>query len=200
MGTRGAWGWRFHDKDYLFYNHFDSYPSGLGHDIVTYIREHLVSEDDVETTKQKLRTFKFIEDDMIVPDYVKTLATKLGTVDLSVSNRNLDDWYCITRRTQGNPLLTLELGHGENAEDFLRDSLFCEYAYIINLDTNMLEIYQGFNKDARALGRYAALTEPDHVGYNDDYRGVALIKEYPLFNIPRNWENEIKELTEEKET
>ena len=33
MGTRGICGFRFDDKDYLAYNHFDSYPSGLGVEI-----------------------------------------------------------------------------------------------------------------------------------------------------------------------
>lgn len=28
-----------------------------------------------------------------------------------------------------------------NGNSFLEDDLFCEYGYIINLDTNMLEVY-----------------------------------------------------------
>ena len=29
----------------------------------------------------------------------------------------------------------------ENGNDFITDSLFCEWAYIINLDTNKFEIF-----------------------------------------------------------
>lgn len=30
--------------------------------------------------------------------------------------------------------------------DFIKDSVFCEYAYIINIGTQELEVYLGFNK------------------------------------------------------
>lgn len=68
----------------------------------------------------------------------------------------------------------------EDYHTFLYDSLFCEWAYIINLDTKKLEIYKGFNKNPNAKGRYA-----DHYAYDDDHRycGVALVKEIPLNKI-----------------
>lgn len=62
---------------------------------------------------------------------------------------------------------------------FLRDSLFCEYAYLINLDTNMLEYYQGFNKNPNEKGRYAKYTVDDE----KKYYGVKLIQEIPLQDI-----------------
>ena len=52
---------------------------------------------------------------------------------------------------------------------FLKCSLFCEWAYIVNLDDEVLEIYEGANKDKTALGRYASL-DSDH-----GYCGVALV-------------------------
>ena len=64
---------------------------------------------------------------------------------------------------------------------FLLDSLFCEFAYIINLDTNKLEYYEGFNLDPNAPGRYAKYTF-----YKNDenvYYGVALIKEFDLIDL-----------------
>lgn len=51
---------------------------------------------------------------------------------------------------------------------FLKDSLFCEWAYIVNLDDKVLEIYKGYNKQQGALGRYASFKR-------DGYYGVALI-------------------------
>ena len=64
--------------------------------------------------------------------------------------------------------------------DFLYDSLFCEYAYIINLDECVLEFYKGFNKNPKANGRYA-----NNTIYRDEnsYYGVALIDTIPLKDL-----------------
>lgn len=62
--------------------------------------------------------------------------------------------------------------------DFLYDSLFCEYAYIINLDSQMLEFYEGFNQDPNANGRYAKFKVND-----SSYYGVKLVQEIPLNKI-----------------
>lgn len=52
--------------------------------------------------------------------------------------------------------------------NFLKDSLFCEWTYIANLDDEVLEIYEGYVKESGALGRYASFKR-------DDYYGVALV-------------------------
>jgi hypothetical protein len=75
-----------------------------------------------------------------------------------------------------------------DSHTFLVDSLFCEWAYIINLDENVLEIYRGFNKEPSDKGRYASLKEPDRVLDNGNiiktkHYGVELIKEIPLSEI-----------------
>lgn len=64
----------------------------------------------------------------------------------------------------------------KNLSSFLYDSLFCEYAYIINLDDNTLELYEGFNKDADAPGRYAKYFEKNDGGYY----GVKLVRTISL--------------------
>ena len=59
-------------------------------------------------------------------------------------------------------------------EDFLKDSLFCEWAYIINLDTNKLEVYEGF-QTTKSETRY----QPKNPG-ESGYWGCKLIEELPL--------------------
>jgi len=60
--------------------------------------------------------------------------------------------------------------------DFLKDSLFCEWGYVINLDKGVLEIYRGFQK-APSKNRYH--TNGDDSGYYNCY----LIREVPFATI-----------------
>ena len=60
-------------------------------------------------------------------------------------------------------------------EDFLADSLFCSWAYIANIDDEVVEIYRGGNKNPNALGRYANLGAPTSEYRDNDYLGVVLV-------------------------
>jgi hypothetical protein len=63
-----------------------------------------------------------------------------------------------------------------DSNNFIRDSLFCEYAYIINLDTNCLEFWVGFQKEPCENNRYGSRLED---GY-DDYYPCKMVSYYPL--------------------
>lgn len=68
-----------------------------------------------------------------------------------------------------------------NQEDFAKDSLFCEWAYVVNLDTEELECYKGFNKSPVPEGeRFAGPALPDNQGYYP----VALAKTYSIHDLP----------------
>ena len=64
---------------------------------------------------------------------------------------------------------------------FLLDSLFCEFAYIINLDSKKLEVYEGFNLNPNAPGRYAKY----YFNKNREkvYYGVTLVEELNLSDL-----------------
>ena len=66
------------------------------------------------------------------------------------------------------------------ANDFIYDSLFCEWAYIANLDSDCFEIWRGLQTtpDHSENARYGA--EPDRSGYFP----CKLIKEYGFKNLP----------------
>jgi len=164
MGTRGAYGFRVGGIDKVTYNHYDSYPSGLGRQIVEFINRSsigeleeaganivLVNESATPTMEQIMECGKYF--------------------DSGVSTGNIEDWYCLLRKMQGD-LTPYKEGfkYMIDSSGFLSNSLFCEWAYIINLDSQKLEVYKGFNKDIHAKGRYASV---DLNG--KEYAGVRLI-------------------------
>lgn len=68
-----------------------------------------------------------------------------------------------------------------NSEDFAAESLFCEWAYVIDLDKRTFEVYKGFNKKP--------LTEKDRffkmsVKQGGDYNQVKMVKKYSLDKLP----------------
>lgn len=174
MSTRGAVGFRYKKQDYVHYNHSDSYPSYLGLSVLNFIQGTsleelqkiasqivLVSEDETPTVSQ----IEELEKNHFLNYFTEK-----------------DDWYTILRPAQGNLNAYKEgLKFMIDGKDFLLDSLFCEYAYIINIDNQTLEFYSGFNKkDRQHNGRYA---NKQNVNNNKDYYGVCLIAKYPLEEI-----------------
>jgi len=173
MGTRGAYGFRHNDKDTISYNHYDSNPSGLGNKVANFLKE-FTNIDDI---KKIIGDIKLVQESSKPTEEQKKEVMAFGLCDLDVSSRSSDDWYCLLRNSQGDlSVYTKGLNYMIDGHEFLADSLFCEWAYIINLDTEELEIYRGFNKDANACGRYAYLTRKKEY----EYFGVVLERTIPL--------------------
>lgn len=163
MGTRGIWGLRKKGHTIAVYHHFDSYPEGLGFGFAGFLKKN---------PNEKLsRMFDNIVE--IVPDSEPTEEQKqyciqMGWCDLNVSNRSTTDWYCLLRDTQEPENWQFAADHGkivyvDNYIDFIKDSLFCEYAYIYDIDTEALEFYEGFQKIPQETNRYGV--EPNEDGY-----------------------------------
>jgi hypothetical protein len=70
--------------------------------------------------------------------------------------------------------------------DFIKDSVFCEWAYIINLDTNELEVYKGF-QDTPSNSRYG--NKKSEGGFYP----CKLVKVFKLGSLDSNWVKELKE-------
>jgi len=141
MGTRGLWGFHYKKKDKLTYNHFDSYPTGLGQTIKEFVSHHSIKKLEKMALKIKLVN----EQEMPTATQIRECSR---FANLHVGHQKLSDWYCLLRETQGHPnAYATKLCYMIDNKKFIQDSLFCEYAYIINLDTKQLEIYIGFQNE-----------------------------------------------------
>lgn len=138
MGTRGAFGFTKNGVNKITYNHFDSYPTGLGFDIIEFIMKN-----NIEKMNKIFNSITMVKhDDVPTVDQLKTLEEYFGSrIDIR-KVKDMEDLIgtnqYITDFQKGFPFML-------DNENFMGDSLFCEYAYIINLDDNTLEVYYGFN-------------------------------------------------------
>lgn len=68
---------------------------------------------------------------------------------------------------------------------FAADSLFCEWAYVVDLDKMTFEVYEGFNKTPlEESDRFFALQQEVERKEGDEYYAVKLIRGYRLDNLP----------------
>jgi hypothetical protein len=156
MGTRGLYGFYKDGVDKLTYNHFDSYPSGLGKDVINFIR------------KNSIENMNQIFDRIIMVDGDSTPTKEqqqncILYYSNCVSTGKPTEWYSLLRNAQGDlDAFNKGLLYMIDNKDFIKESLFCEWAYIINLTDNVLEIYKGFQKEQQN-NRY--VSDKDEDGY-----------------------------------
>ena len=168
MGTRGLVGLTIGKKRKSTYNHYDSYPSNLGENMVEFCK----TVTDWDAFKANAKKVELVDEHIKVPTKLVNKYIQFSNVD--VGDQELNSWYCLLRKIQGVGILEqIRLGNVEhmiNSNDFIKDSLFCEYAYIINLDTMKLEMYKGFQK-----------------GRNGKYKPCKKVGEFPVTDIPEDW-------------
>lgn len=150
MGTRGFYGLVIDETAKITYNHFDSYPSALGADILKQVRDLAGNLDAFRESARRLT----LVDESVVPT-TEEMARLLDHWDSSVSTGEPTEWYSLLRKLQGDLAGTLEAGVMIDSEGFPLDSLFCEWGYLVDLDKGTFEVYRGFQKSSPTKGRWA---------------------------------------------
>lgn len=173
------------------YGQWDGYPSYTGINILKFLRTM-----DKNKFIEKLKNTKFITK-QDYHNYWMELGIdieKEKLVDISTSNK-FDELHPTLSRDMGFNVLNFinesdDIVNLWNDYTFAKNSLFCEWAYLINLDENTLEVYKGFNK--------TKLTKEDRFyfdGYVSDseYYPIKLVKTYSLDELPTD-DDFVKEL------
>ena len=159
MGTRGLIGFILPEGTvHGAYNQYDMYPSGVGSDIqkelenVTALIELLplaraVEWKDMHEKPTPAELIAVIEKG-IVPD---------GTVSTGT------DWYSVLRSHQGSLRQRLDAGIACGSAGFLKQSLFCEWSYLIDFRSEPAEmvILKGFNTDPSRQALYCTVTREE---------------------------------------
>jgi hypothetical protein len=183
MGTRGFISFAVDGEVKTAYNHWDSYPDGLGLTVLHWLR-NITEQGTITGAREAAAALRVVSpDSKPAPEDIERLsryswnaAQHGGTQDL----RDGQQWYDLLHETQGNPDRILEAGVVEDASEFPADSLFAEWGYVIDFDNDgRLEVYEGFQKAAHSKGRFAGLASA-----NDGYYPVALVASWPLAELP----------------
>lgn len=145
------------------YGQWDGYPSGQGLDVLNFVRDA-----DLLTLVNKCRELHWATQ----PEINAVNATESWT-----------EKYPWLSRDAGAGVLDMVLKGDASflvdSSSFAEDSLFCEWAYVLDLDKLELEVYGGFNKNPVTEGRWAGKKDP-----KSDYYPVNLIKTYSLTDLP----------------
>jgi hypothetical protein len=184
LGTSGAYG--FHKKgiDKITFNKFDSNPSFLGENIVSFIMNNSISEmNDV------------FERIILVDDKTKPTEEQISECEDyfedfygMISNMSKDNWYALLFKVHGRlSLYKNDLKYMIDNNETIKESVYCQWGYVINLDSNELEVYIGGQREPQN-NRYKVDT-PDKYGFYN----CKLFKSIPFDKIDENTMDNINE-------
>jgi len=157
MGTRGLTA-VMADGTYRIaqYGQWDHYPSGQGVVALEFARAHLSNDEGREAFKKKLEQVRFVSDEEH-KEFWKTIPGVNGEFVTFPQADQFDEKWPYFSRDHGAKIL--ELVHEATGKVLTRDqitfaseSLYCEWAYVLDLDKKTLEAYQGFNKKPLPAG------------------------------------------------
>lgn len=145
MGTRHYIG-VISDKETKVaqYGQWDGYPEGQGATVLNFLREA-----NLETFKSKLNNCRFIEDRNEIRQMYVSVGddpnNNFGFISHEIAEKFNEKWPSLSRDTGGKILELIYNSETEvllqNSENFLDDSVFCEFAYVIDLDKNTLTCF-----------------------------------------------------------
>lgn len=157
MGTRGAVGFKYDGKRLLAYNHFDSYPEELGVSMLAYAADSCTEPAQQVAVKQRLDQLVQVQEGEAPTDEQIEQLKRAGIEGPERVSSGMD-WYAWLRDLQGQPDEYMRVGFWPENNDFLEDGLFCEWAYIVNIDDGVLEVHRGGDN---VIARFALHDLPD---------------------------------------
>lgn len=165
------------------YCQWDGYPTGQGHTILEFLKTA-----DLDTFKRQVREKTFYGTSAEI-DAAYAKFSNNGWMTFEQSKAFKESEFGYLSRDTGAKVLEVVYNASDpvmlcDSIDFAKDSLFCEYAYVIDLNRDVLEVYIGFNKEPLEPGSRFYTNEPK----DDEYYPVRLFKEYSLHDLPEDFE------------
>ena len=161
------------------YGQWDGYPSGQGITILNFLKMM-----DKSKFEEKLSKIRFGKEEELRQQWINCGANPDDQwVTMEISEKH-SQCYPENSRDTGAEILSIIYETDkelilENNTEFATDSLFCEWAYVIDLDKNTFEVYKGFNKKP---------LDPSERFYKyktkKEYKPVNLLVSFSLKDLP----------------
>ena len=161
------------------YSQYEGEPNVTGIKILQFL-----SKANLTEFKEKLNHVKFTNDDKI--NEINKELDSICSNDLECVIKYLKDNYPFITHDIGASILQSIMDSTEDEiwlvdrSDFAANSLFCEWGYVVDLDKNTFEIYEGFQENPLdQTERFKYLEKTDC-----EYFPISLFEEYDLNNLP----------------
>lgn len=194
------------------YGQWDGYPSGNGFKIIDFI-----NSVDMKKFAEQIEKTVFLtkeESEQLWKDFIKTIEVKTDTELMQLEKGYLnpdqsEKWKefapTMSRDVGADILQKIFYSTKEKIDlidqfEFGKDSLFCEWAYVVNLDNNTLDCYSGFNQVKEKQAELWYIEKPD-----GEYYGISFLKSYPFDQLPKTqeeknaWESELEKFDDKGE-
>jgi hypothetical protein len=177
------------------YCQLDGRPEHLGVSLF-----NLLKDVDQELLKKKIFTVKSIPYESVKEKWIECGGDGSGWVTPTVSEIFKSKYPHLHRDCNGADVLYLIMKDKTKEVcldvDFPKDSLFCEWCYVIDFDKGTFEVLKGFNREKlNEDERFYEEPNPESV-----YYPVKLLKEFNLSNLPETSSMFLLEVEKEHET
>ena len=181
------------------YGQWDGYPDGQGATALDFLHNC-----DLEKLNEKLNELKWFTQDELKQLYSDEnwrskfpwLSRDLGA---DILNAIYFGKYEEGSSFSGKRIIECNVDKVINSEKFAGDSLFCEWAYVIDLQKGTFEVYEGFQKEPISEDErfYSFFEQPEHG--TDAYYPVKKVKEWKLSELPTKEEFIAEFVTEDED-
>lgn len=163
------------------YNQFDSYPGGQGANVLKFLQALKNREEFVK----KVNKCSWIESDELKQLWVSAGADPESDFVSNAVSERFKELYPWLHRDCGADIYwhinSEENGlKTNNSLQFAADSLFCEWAYVVDFDNGFFEVYKGFNKSPLDKNERFSFLQKKPC----EYYPVSLVKRYSLDDLP----------------
>jgi hypothetical protein len=185
------------------YCQWDGYPSGQGTILAGIIQD---PSFDIEQLKKNVATLRFITEEDLTALWRSVGADieKSDFVSIDIGQKFKDQFPYLGRDCGAKIVELIQKGSAPETKDsldFAADSLFCEWAYVVDLDHNVIEVYKGFNKKPITDENerfYFLMDRIDKKSSDSTYYPVKFLKTYTFAEFTPKAMKELEESLDEK--